>query len=137
MFRFDAKAGRISVLATNFVEPNGLCFSPDEKVLYVADSGAPRHIRAFDVTADGTVTNSRVFCKIDAGVPDGIRCDKQGRVWSSAGDGVQIFMPDGTLIGKILLPETAANLCFGGSNGRTLFITATTSLYAIAVGPQK
>ena len=136
VYRFDSKSKEISAVATNFVEPNGLCFSPDEKVLYVADSGAPRHIRAFDVSTDGTLANSRVFCSIDVGVPDGIRCDKEGRVWSSAGDGVHIFMPDGTLIAKILLPETAANLCFGGSDQHTLFITATASLYAVELVPQ-
>jgi gluconolactonase len=137
VFRFDPRSKQVTAVATDFDEPNGLCFSPDEKILYVADSGAPRHIRALDVRADGTLTNSRVFCKIDVGVPDGIRCDKKGRVWSSAGDGVQIFMPNGTLIGKILLPETAANLCFGGNDRPTLFITATTSLYAVEIAAQK
>jgi gluconolactonase len=87
----------------------------------------------FDVAADGTVGNGRVFCVIDKGGPDGIRVDTAGRVWSSAGDGVQIFAPDGSRIGKILTPEGPANLCFGGADGRTLFITARKSLYSVPV----
>lgn len=133
VFRYDPKTAALTVLVTDFDKPNGICFSPDEKRLYVADSGKPRHIRVFDVQRDGTVANGRVFCVIDQGVPDGIRCDAAGRVWSSAGDGVHIFAPDGRLIGKILVPETPANLCFGGRDGRMLFITARKSLYAIPV----
>lgn len=133
VFRFDPKAKALAVLATDFDKPNGICFSPDEKRLYVADSGKPHHIRVFDVQVDGTVKGGAVFCQIDNGLPDGIRCDAAGRVWSSAGDGVHIFAPDGKLIGKILVPETPANLCFGGADGRTLFITARKSLYAISV----
>ena len=111
--------------------PNGLCFSPDEKKLYVADSGSPRHIRVFDVKADGTVGAGTIFAAIDKGGPDGIRCDAGGRIWSSAGDGVHVFAPDGALIGKILVPESPANLAFGGADGKTLFVTARKSLYAI------
>jgi DNA-binding beta-propeller fold protein YncE len=112
--------------------PNGLAFSPDEKRLYVADSGKPRHIRAFDVSADGRkITGGDVFAKIDPGAPDGIRVDSAGRVWSTAGDGVHVFSPDGKLIGKILVPETPANLCFGGDKRNELYITAKTSLYRI------
>ena len=123
---------RLHAVATDFVQPNGLCFSPDEKLLYVADSGhPPAHVRVFDVTADNTLANGRVFCEIDHGVPDGIRCDQHGNLWSSAGDGVQIFSPDGTRLGKILVPETPANLCFGGAAGAELFITASTSLYHV------
>lgn len=131
VFRFDPKTKALTVLAKNFDKPNGICFSPDEKRLYVADSGKPHHIRVFDVERDGTVTGGAMFCQIDKGVPDGIRCDAKGRVYSSAGDGVQIFAPDGKLLGKILVPETPANLGFGGKNGKTLFITARASLYAI------
>lgn len=134
VYRHDPKSGRTTAVARDFVNPNGLAFSPDEKKLYVADSGTPRHIRVFAVQPDGTLTDGRVFCKIDQGVPDGIRVDRDGRVWSSSGDGVQIFSPDGNLIGKILVPESPANLCFGGPDGRTLFITARKSLYSIAVG---
>lgn len=131
VFRFDPKTQKAARVADGFDMPNGLCFSPDEKQLYVADSGKPRHLRVFDVQPDGTLKDGRVFCEIDRGVPDGIRCDAQGRIYSSAGDGVHIFAPDGKLIGKILVSESAANLCFGGADGKTLFITARTSLYAI------
>lgn len=133
VFRHDPKTGKTTVVAKDFVQPNGLAFSPDEKKLYIADSGTPRHIRVFDVKADGSLANGRVFCSIDKGAPDGIRVDKDGRVWSSAGDGVQIFAPGGERIGKILVPESPANLCFGGASGKTLFITARKSLYAIDV----
>jgi gluconolactonase len=131
VYRHDPKTGRTTAVVKDFVQPNGLAFSPDERKLYVADSGAPKHIRVFDVKADGALGGGRVFCKIDQGVPDGIRVDQNGLVWSSAGDGVQIFAPDGSLVGRILVPEAAANLCFGGEDGKTLFITARKSLYAI------
>ncbi|HTD65163.1 MAG TPA: SMP-30/gluconolactonase/LRE family protein [Candidatus Limnocylindria bacterium] len=133
VFRFDPKANKTTVVIKDSDMPNGLVFSPDEKKLYVADSGKPRHIRVFDVNSDGTVGEGKVFCKIDKGGPDGIRCDAEGRVWSSAGDGVHIFAPDGSLIGKILTPEGPANLGFGGKDGKTLFITARKSLYSIPV----
>jgi gluconolactonase len=133
VFRHDPKIGKTTVVVKDFVQPNGLAFSPDEKKLYVADSGAPRHIRVFDVKADGTLSGGDVFCKIDQGGPDGIRVDRDGRLWSSAGDGVHIFDARGALIGKILVPETPANLCFGGADGKTLFITARKSLYSIKV----
>ena len=134
VFRYDPNANRTTVVATNCDMPNGLAFSPDEKRLYVADSsGSRRHIRRYDVKPDGVLEGGEVFCKIDKGGPDGIRCDSEGRVWSSAGDGIQIFGPDGSLIGKILVPEAPANLCFGGSSRRTLFITARKSLYSIPV----
>jgi gluconolactonase len=133
VYRFNPDGKKITIVAKDFDKPNGLCFSPDQKKLYIADSGAPHHIRVFDVQSDGTLANGKVFCEIDNGGPDGIRCDSKGRVWSSAGDGVHIFGLDGSLIGKILVPETPANLCFGGKKGRQLFITARTSLYAINV----
>jgi gluconolactonase len=134
VYRHDPKSGRTTAVVKDFVQPNGLAFSPDEKKLYVADSGTPRHIRVFDVSANGTVSNGRLFCTIDKGGPDGIRVDQHGRVWSSAGDGVHIFAPDGSRIGKILVAEAPANLCFGGDDGKTLFMTARKSLYAIKVG---
>ena len=133
VYRYDVKTSTLTAAVRDFDKPNGLCFSPDEKRLYVADSGAPKHIRVFEVTADGQLANGAVFATIDQGVPDGIRCDSDGRVWSSAGDGVHIFSADGELIGKILVPESPANLAFGGDDLKTLFITARTSLYSIAV----
>jgi gluconolactonase len=133
VFRFDPKTKALGVLAKDFDKPNGIALSPDGKLLYVSDSGRPRHIRVFDVAADGGVSNSRVFCTIDQGVPDGIRCDADGRVWSSGGDGVKVFDTAGKLLGTIAVPESPANLCFGGADGKTLFITARTSLYAIDV----
>ena len=131
VFVFNPETKQIKPVVSDFVQPNGLAFSPDEKRLYVADSGKPRHIRVFDVHADNTLSEGKVFCTIDKGVPDGIRCDEKGNVWSSAGDGVQVFSPDGKLIGRVPVPESPANLCFGGPDGKTLFITARTSLYAI------
>jgi gluconolactonase len=133
VYRHDPQTGRTTALVRDFVQPNGLAFSPDETFLYIADSGAPKHIRRFAVAADGTLSGGEVFCQIDVGGPDGIRVDQAGRVWSSAGDGVQIFSPTGTRIGKILVPEAPANLCFGGADGKTLFLTARKSLYAITV----
>lgn len=133
VYRHDPKSGRTTAVVKDFVQPNGLAFSPDEKKLYVADSGAPKHIRVFPVNADGTLGTGSVFCTLDQGAPDGIRVDQHGRVWSSAGDGVQIFGPDGRLIGRILVPESPANLCFGGDDGRTLFMTARKSLYCVRV----
>jgi gluconolactonase len=133
VFRFDPKTKDVRPIATDFDMPNGLCFSPDESRLYVADSGKPKHLRAFDVAADGSLTGGEVFATIDRGVPDGIRCDELGNVWSSAADGVHIFAPDGKLLGKILVPETVANLVFGGPDGKTVFLTASKSLYAIDV----
>jgi len=131
VFRFDPATNEVKAVASDCDMPNGLAFSPDEKVLYVADSGKPRHIRAFTVNADGTLGAGEVFCKIDKGAPDGIRVDAAGHVLSSAADGVQIFSSKGELIGKILVPEGPANLTFGGAEGNVLFITARTSLYRI------
>ncbi len=133
VYRLDPKTGAVTVVVSDCVMPNGLAFSPDEKKLYVADSGTPKHIRVFDVGTDGSVSNSKVFCALDKGAPDGIRCDADGRVWSSSGDGAQVFNPDGKLIGRILLQESGANLCFGGEDGKTLFVTARKSLYSVKV----
>ncbi|MBY0502489.1 MAG: SMP-30/gluconolactonase/LRE family protein [Bryobacteraceae bacterium] len=131
VYRFDPAKRAITAVVKDFDKPNGLCFSPDERRLYVADSGKPRHIRVFDVQLDGTLANGRVFATIDKGGPDGIRADEAGRIWSSSGDGAQVFSPDGQLLVRILLPEAAANLTFGGKDGRTLFLTARKSLYAV------
>lgn len=131
VYRFDPRSSSLTAVVRDTVQPNGLAFSPDERILYVADSGEPRHIRAFTVAADGTLGNSRVFAQIDRGGPDGIRCDEFGNVWSSSGDGAQAFSPSGTLLLRVVLPESGANLAFGGAAGRTLFITARTSIYAV------
>jgi gluconolactonase len=133
VFRHDPESGRTTIVARDQQMPNGLAFSPDGKKLYVADSGRTHQIWVYDVSADGTLGSGRVFCVIDTGGPDGIRVDQDGRLWSSAGDGVHIFSNSGKLLGKILCPESPANLCFGGKDGRTLFITARTSLYSIPV----
>ena len=131
VYCLDPKTGELHAVVTNFIQPNGLCFSPDEKLLYVSDTDRPRHVRVFDVTAGRSLANGRVFCETDKGAPDGIRCDRHGNLFSSAGDGVHLFAPDGTRLGKILVPETPANLCFGGAAGDELFITAKTSLYHV------
>jgi len=131
VYHFDPKSQKLTVVAKDFDKPNGICFSPDEKKLYVADSGKPKHIRVFDAQADGTLSNGRVYVTIDKGAPDGIRCDANGRIWTSSGHGAQVFAPDGKLIVTINLPESAANLCFGGKDGKTLFLTARKSLYSV------
>ncbi len=131
IYRLDPKTKKMAVVVKDCDKPNGLCFSPDEKLLYVADSGKPHSIRVYEVQRDDGLAHGRVFCVIDKGVPDGIRCDAKGRVFSSAGDGVQIFNAGGELIGKILVPESPANLAFGGKDGKTLYITARSSLYSI------
>lgn len=136
VYRYDPKTAKLSAEVKDFVKPNGLCFSPDEKRLYVADSGTPKHIRVFELNADGHLADGTVFATIDKGVPDGLRCDSAGRVWSSAGDGVHIFAPNGELIGKILVPVSPANLAFGGSDSKMLYMTARTSLYAVPVSVQ-
>jgi gluconolactonase len=140
VYRVDPASGDVRVVADDFTKPNGLCFSPDERTLYIADSGlshdpqGPHHIRAFDVGDDGRLTRGRVFTEISPGVPDGLRVDEQGNVWTSCQNGVLCIAPDGTPLGKIRLPQMASNLCFGGPRRNRLFITATKSLYAIYVG---
>ena len=122
----------------DMVRPNGIAFSPDEKLLYVADTGAthkengPRHIRRFAVSRDGkSVKGGEVFAVSTAGLFDGFRVDAGGRVWASTAEGVHCFDPDGTLIGKILIPEIVANVTFGGAKRNRLFICGTTSLYSV------
>ena len=95
VFRYDPKTKSATAVVTDFDMPNGIALSPDEKKLYVADSGRPHHIRVFDINPDGTVVNAKIFAVIDRGGPDGIRVDSEGRVWSSAGDGVHVFAPSG------------------------------------------
>jgi gluconolactonase len=139
VYRIDGASGALSVVAGDFVKPNGLAFSPDESILYVADTGAshdpengPRHIRACSVNADGaTLGRSTIFAICTAGLFDGFRLDAEGRLWTSAADGVHIYHPDGALIGKVAIPEIVANLCWGGPKLNRLFICGTTSLYAV------
>jgi gluconolactonase len=139
VFRADAETGQLSVVADDFVKPNGLAFSPDERLLYIADSGfshdpsAPHHIRAFDVVDGRKLTNSRVFAEVSPGVPDGFRCDTGGNVWTSSQNGVQCYAPDGTLLGRIRIPTMVSNLAFGGPKRNRLFITATNALYSVYV----
>ncbi len=130
---FQNDPSTVLQVITNMSRPNGLCFSPDEKKLYVSDTGSsPGPIRVFDVTPDNTVTGGEIFCTIGAGGPDGIKCDVDGRIWSSAEDGVEIFAPDGRLIGKIRLTRTA-NLCFGGPDYKTLYMVGQPYVTSIPV----
>jgi gluconolactonase len=137
VYRLDPERGHLTVVAGDFDKPNGLAFSVDESRLYIADSGRSHgadrhhHIRCFDVGSDGTLANGRVFATVDPGIPDGFRLDIAGNLWVGAGDGVHCFASDGRLLGKILIPEPVANVCFGGPKRNRLFITADSSLYAV------
>jgi gluconolactonase len=130
VYRVDPATGACAIVADDFDMPNGLAFTPDERRLYVSDTGAPRHMRVFDVDGAG-LSGGAVFATCTTGFFDGFRLDEAGRIWTSAGDGVHCYEPDGTLIGKLLLPEAAANVTFGGPKRNRLFICATTSLYAV------
>jgi gluconolactonase len=137
VYRVDPHTGDVRSVADDFVRPNGIAFSPDERRLYVADTGAthvkdgPRHIRVFDVDDQGILSGGSVFATCTQGLFDGFRLDEAGRIWTSAGDGVHCYESDGTLIGKILVPEAVANVVFGGPKRNRLYICATTSLYSI------
>ena len=134
VFRLDPDGGELEIVADDFDRPNGICFSPDESVLYVADTGEPGHIRAFDVVDDRGLANSRVFAVVSPGKSDGFRADTEGNIFTSARDGVHMYSPEGELLGKILLPENAvANCCFGGPERNRLFITADKSLYSVVL----
>ena len=136
VYRVDAASGAVTKVAGDFVKPNGIAFSPDESRLYIADTGAshmpggPRHIRRFSVSGDGTLSGGEVFAECPNGLFDGFRVDRDGRVWTSAGDGVHCLEADGTLVGKIKIPELVANVTFGGPRRNRLFICGTTSLYS-------
>jgi len=130
VYRVDPSTGAVRVVADDFVRPNGLAFSLDERRLYVADTRV-NHLRIFEVADDGALSGGAVFATCTVGVFDGFRLDQAGRIWTSAGDGVHCYDPDGTLIGKLRVPETVANVVFGGQRRNHLFICATTSLYAI------
>lgn len=147
LYRLDPVSGDLSVAAGGFGQPNAVCFSPDEKTLYVTDTGgSPSNIQAFDVGEHGSLSNRRVFhdfADTHGGLADDIRVDEDGNLWCAGGwspdkgfNGVSVFAPDGTPIGRIVLPEVASNLCFGGyqHNHSRLYVTASTSLYAVYVG---
>lgn len=142
VFRLEPETGIVESVAQDFRQPNGLAFSNDEKLLYVTESGSshdatiPAVIRVYDVVGESALGNGRDFAEIDNGLPDGIRVDCYGNVWSSAADGVHCFDPGGKLLGKVLVPETVSNLTFGGARGNELMITATSSVYAIHVNSQ-
>lgn len=143
VYRLEPDTGAVTVVADDFLRPNGLCFSPDESLLYIVDTGrshdldGPSHIRVFDVTEDNQLANGRVFVEMGNGMADGIRCDVDGNLWAAAGwggpgyDGAHCYAPDGTRIGQIHLPEVCANLCFGGSKKNRLFMAASHSIYAV------
>lgn len=137
VYRIDAVSAHVDAVGTDFMQPNGLAFSPDERRLYVVDSGyshdasGPRHIRAFDMRSDGTPGASCITAKCDTGIFDGLRVDSSGNLWVGAGDGVRCLDPDGHLLGCIRLPETVSNVEFGGPKRNRLFICATQSLYAV------
>jgi gluconolactonase len=142
VYRYDPRTADLSVVASDFDKPNGLAFSPDERVLYIGDSGAnhergsfdprrPHHIRAFDVE-DGWLSNDRVFAEIEPGFPDGLKVDAAGRVYASSFAGVQVFDPAGEPVGAIGL-RGAVNFTFGGRDGELLFITADSAVWAFVL----
>jgi gluconolactonase len=139
VYRFDPRDGSLKVVADDFTGPNGLAFSPDERWLYIAETGEqfsdamPRHIRRFAVGDDGTLSGSDVFHSVSPGYADGFRIDEEGNIWSGAGDGVHCIGPDGELLGKILTGATVSNLAFGGRNRSRLFLCASHKLQAIYV----
>jgi gluconolactonase len=137
LYRFDPESGEIVVAAGDFDGPNGLAFSPDEKRLYVAETGdqtsddPKQYIRAFDVGSDGRLSGGDIFYKVEPGYADGLCVDDEGHLWSSAADGVHCIDPNGRLLGKVFVPYRVSNLCFGGTLKDRLFIGGSHTLYAI------
>jgi gluconolactonase len=141
LYRLDPASGQAEAVASDFDGPNGLAFSPDEQLLYVAESGAPgaaqprQFIRRFRVSADGrSLSGGELFHAITPGWADGFRVDEQGNLWCGAADGVHVIAPDGTLLGKVLVPKRVSNVCFGDRYGSRLFLCASTALYALFTG---
>jgi len=130
VFRVSAHSKTLELLTRDFVKPNGLAFSVDEKLLYIADTERG-HVRVFDVNRDGSIGNSRIFCNVER--PDGFRIDLEGRLYICAMKAVEIFEPTGSKVGEIALPERPANLAFGDSDRRTVYICARTGLYRTRV----
>jgi gluconolactonase len=136
VLRVDPDSSEVTMVSEDFDKPNGIAFSPDESVMYIGDTGRTHgefrahHLMAFDVSGD-TLENPRLFAEINPHVPDGFRTDVDGNIWIAAGDGIQIFNPNGDMLGKIHTPEVAANLSFGMSDSQTLFIGATSSIWSI------
>lgn len=126
------KSGKLVSAITEIERPNGICFSPDEKKLYVADSGKAREIRIYSVGEGNKLSGGETFCVIPTGIPDGIKCDRYGFVFSSGGEGVYVYAPNGSLVGLIKTKESPANIAFG-PNQSLLFVTARTSLYLIKI----
>ncbi|KPF86363.1 gluconolactonase [alpha proteobacterium AAP38] len=137
VYRIDPGTGAVDVVADDFVKPNGLCFSPDEKTLYIVDTGrthqpdGPCHVRAFRVSDDGRLSGGEVFATSEQAGFDGLRCDELGHLWMAEDDGVHCYHPDGSLIARVLVPEWVANVEFGGARGNRLYICATGGLYAV------
>ncbi len=134
VYWYDPAIGRLTVVADSLDKPNGLAFSPDERLLYVGDNGAPRHLLAFDVEDGVRLTGGRELAVSTPEHPDGITVDADGRVYASFADGIQVFGPNGVLIGEIELPG-AVNFTFGGARGEVLYITADTAIWAATLAP--
>ncbi|MGN9908526.1 SMP-30/gluconolactonase/LRE family protein [Phytohabitans sp. LJ34] len=132
VYRVDPSSGEVRLVAGDFVRPNGLAFTLDERRLYIVDT-REKHVRVFDVGDSGDLRGGEVFATCTAGSFDGMRLDHRGNVWVSAHDGVHVFAPDGTLIGKLLVPEIVSNLTFGGPRRNDLFVTATSAVYTLRV----
>lgn len=139
VYRFDPATNDLTIVASDFVKPNGLAFSPDEQRLYVSDTGGSHdphgnhHVRVFDVVDGKKLANGRLFVEINPGLPDGFRFDYQGYLYISSGDSIQVYTEQREKLGRILIPETVSNCTFGGKDKNRLFITAGTSLYAITL----
>ncbi|HEY9412123.1 MAG TPA: SMP-30/gluconolactonase/LRE family protein [Jiangellaceae bacterium] len=131
VYRVDPGTGEVRIVADDIVRPNGLAFTADEQQLYVVDTRS-KHLRRFDVD-DDRLSGGEIFAGCDAGSFDGVRIDDAGRVWAAAYDGLHCFDPDGTLIGKLLVPEIVANFTFGGPKRNQLFICASSSVYGVRV----